>query len=109
MVSKPTSGLPYNISDHLSYENLGSTFYSFVMLVTATPVELAFFHQAVKSTEWRAAMDKEIVALGHSLHCLMVRFQLVANGCIGLSTILMAPLKDTKLDQLSRDTHKRRV
>ena len=109
MVSKPASGLPYNILDYLSYENLGNTFYSFVMLVTATPAKLAFFHQAVKSTVWKAAMDKEIAALGHSLHGLMVRFQLVANGCMGLSTILMAPLKDTKLDYLPRDTHKRRV
>lgn len=63
VVSKPSPGSPYDISDHLSYENLGSTFHSFVMSVTTTPIEPAHFYQAVKSVEWRAAMDKEIAAL----------------------------------------------
>ncbi|KAF3963172.1 hypothetical protein CMV_012409 [Castanea mollissima] len=63
VVSKPSLGSPYDISDHLNYENLGSNFHSFVMSVTATPVEPVHFYQAVQSAVWRAAMDKEIAAL----------------------------------------------
>ena len=37
VLSKPSPGSPYGISDHLSYENLGSTFHSFIMSVIATP------------------------------------------------------------------------
>lgn len=56
-------GSPYDISDYLSYEKLGSSFHSFVMSVTAILVEPVYFHQVVKSTKWRATMDKEIAAL----------------------------------------------
>lgn len=44
VVSKPSPGSPYDISNHLSYENLGSTFHSSVMFVTATPAEPTHFY-----------------------------------------------------------------
>ena len=44
VVSKPCPGSPYDISDYLSYEKLGSSFHSFVMFVTTTPVEPTYFH-----------------------------------------------------------------
>ena len=61
--TKPSSGLPYALSDHLSYSHLGLTFQSFVMAVSSTPSEPVSFQQAVQFPEWRAAMDKEIEAL----------------------------------------------
>ena len=63
VVTKPELGLPYDISDGLSYCHLGPTFHSFVMAVTTTPSEPTFFHHAVKFPKWRAIMDKEITAL----------------------------------------------
>ncbi|KAF3957561.1 hypothetical protein CMV_017440 [Castanea mollissima] len=102
VVSKPSPGSPYDISDHLSYENLGSTFHSFVMSVTATPVEPVHFYQAVQSAEWRAAMDKEIAALeqnntwtltplpfGKSLtRCTVMRgVRIKKHACISCSVI----------------------
>ena len=60
---KFASSLPYDISDDLSYSHLGTTFHYFIMAVTTTPLEPSFFHQAVKSSDWRASMDKEIVTL----------------------------------------------
>ena len=61
--AKPKSGLPYALSDFMSYSHLGSRFKSFVLAVSATPSEPVSFHQAVQFSEWRAAMDKEIEAL----------------------------------------------
>ena len=61
--TKPSSGLPYALSDHLGYSHLGPTFHSFVMAVSSTPSEPVSFQQAIQFPEWRAAMDKEIKAL----------------------------------------------
>ena len=61
--TKPSSGLPYALSDHLSYSHLGPTFHSFIMAVSSTPSEPISFQQAIQFPEWRAAMDKEIKAL----------------------------------------------
>ena len=41
--TKPSSGLPYALSDHLSYSHLGLTFQSFVMAVSSTPSEPVSF------------------------------------------------------------------
>ena len=61
--TKPTSGLPYDISHVLSYSHLGPQFASFVMAVSSVPSEPVSFSQAVQFPEWKAAMDKEIAAL----------------------------------------------
>ena len=61
--TKPCSGIPYVLLDHLSYSHLGPAFLSFVMAVSFTPSELVSFQRAVQFPEWRAAMDKEIEAL----------------------------------------------
>ena len=44
---KPQSGLPYALSDFLSYSPLGPTFKSFVLAVNAAPSEPISFHQAI--------------------------------------------------------------
>ena len=41
--TKPSSGLPYALSDHLGYSHLGPTFHSFVMAVSSTPSESISF------------------------------------------------------------------
>ena len=61
--TKPCSGIPYVLLDHLSYSHLGPVFHSFVMAVSFTPSEPVSFQRAVQFPEWRAAMDKEIEAL----------------------------------------------
>ena len=61
--TKPASGLPYDISNVISYSHLGPQFSSFVMVVSSIPSEPVSFSQAIKYPEWRAAMDKEIEAL----------------------------------------------
>ena len=61
--AKPQFGLPYALSDFLSYSHLGSRFKSFILVVSAAPSEPVSFHQAVQFPEWRAVMDKEIEAL----------------------------------------------
>ena len=61
--TKPTSGLPYDISHVLSYSHLGPQFASFVMAVSSVPSEPVSFSQTVQFPEWKAAMDKEIAAL----------------------------------------------
>ena len=61
--TKPASGLPYDISNVLSYSHLGPQFASFVMTVSSVPSELVLFSQAVQFPEWKVAMDKEIAAL----------------------------------------------
>ena len=58
--TKPCFGMPYALSDHLSYSHLGPAFHSFVMAVSFTPSESVSFQRAVQFPEWRAAMDKEI-------------------------------------------------
>ncbi|XP_075650646.1 uncharacterized protein LOC142621210 [Castanea sativa] len=58
--TKPSSGVPYVLSDHLTYFHLGPSFHSFVMAVSSNSSELVSFQQAIQFSEWRAAMDKEI-------------------------------------------------
>ena len=61
--TKLASGLPFDISNVISYSHLRPQFSSFVMVVSSTPSKPISFSQAVKYPKWRAAMDKEIEAL----------------------------------------------
>ena len=45
--TKPKFGLPYALSDFMSYSHLGSSFKSFALAVSATPSEPVSFHRAV--------------------------------------------------------------
>ena len=62
LTTKPPSGSPYDIAQHLSYANL-STFHQAFALSASVEVEPEFYHQAVLSRAWQEAMDKEISAL----------------------------------------------
>ena len=61
--AKPQFGLPYTLSNFLSYSHLGPTFKSFILAISAALSKPVSFHQAVQYPEWRATMDKEIEAL----------------------------------------------
>jgi hypothetical protein len=58
----PTSGIPYDISSVLSYNNLSSNQKIFSLSVSAI-VEPKSYKQAIQSEEWLEAMDNEIKAL----------------------------------------------
>ncbi|XP_075650134.1 uncharacterized protein LOC142620692 [Castanea sativa] len=49
--TKPSSSMPYALSDHLNYSHLGPSFHSFVMVVSSTPSEPVSFQQAVQFPE----------------------------------------------------------
>jgi hypothetical protein len=60
--SSSSSGIPYDISVFLSYQNLSSNHKMFSLSVSSI-VEPKYYHQAVKHAEWREAMHNEIKAL----------------------------------------------
>lgn len=52
----------YSLDKYLSYEKLSPTHKHFLLSVS-TDFEPSFYHEAVKHTPWRKAMDEEIVAM----------------------------------------------
>ena len=66
-ISKPIASGPYDIAHHISNAHLSTSHRSFVLASSST-TELESFHQAVQSSDWRAAMDKEITALESNSH-----------------------------------------
>ena len=49
--TKPSSGMPYDLSAYLDYSHIGPTFHSFVMAVNSTHSKPASFHQAIQYPE----------------------------------------------------------
>ena len=62
LVSKPSSGAPYDLNHYLFYANISTSHRAFVY-ATGAKVEPEFFHQAVGSKAWQEAMVKEIFAV----------------------------------------------
>ena len=62
LVSKPSSGAPYDLNHYLSYANISTSHKAFVS-ATSVEFEPKFFHQVVGTKAWQEVMDKEISAL----------------------------------------------
>lgn len=81
-ISKPIASGPYDIAHHVSNAHLSTSHRSFVLASSST-TELESFHQAVQSSDWRAAMDKEITDLEstHTWEVVTLPFGKVPIGC----------------------------
>ena len=88
------------LSNVVSYDNLGSSFYSFFVSLFVVSI-LRYYQEALLDPSWKKAMDEEMFALlgrilGSWCPCLQVLIQLFADRYLLLNTSLMVLLSATR-------------